>query len=45
MAQEEHCELIAMTSHGHRFFADILFGSTIETVRHKSAIPLLIVHK
>lgn len=45
LAQEEHCELIAMTSHGHRFFADLLLGSTIEAVRHKSVIPLLIVHQ
>lgn len=39
----EKCDLIAMTSHGHRFFADLLLGSTIEAVRHKTAIPLLIV--
>lgn len=43
LAESEHCDLIAMTSHGHRFFADIFLGSTIEEVRHKSSIPLLIV--
>lgn len=37
------CDLIAMTSHGHRFLGDIFHGSTITAVRHKSAIPLLIV--
>jgi nucleotide-binding universal stress UspA family protein len=42
-AQEEKCDLIAMTSHGHRFFADILYGSTIEEVRHQTSIPLLIL--
>src|SRR5437016_7744021 len=35
-AQSEHCDLIAMTSHGHRLLGDLLFGSTIEEVRHKT---------
>lgn len=43
LAREEHCDLIAMTSHGHRFLADIFYGSTIEEVRHKSSIPILVV--
>lgn len=43
VAEEEKCDLIAMTSHGHRFFADLLFGSTIEDVRHRTHIPLLVV--
>ncbi|MBA3721642.1 MAG: universal stress protein [Parachlamydiaceae bacterium] len=43
VGEEQRCDLIAMTSHGHRFFADFLFGSTIEEVRHQSEIPLLVV--
>jgi len=42
-AREEHCELIALTTHGHRLLKDILLGSTIDKVRHQSEIPLLIV--
>ncbi|HEV8541029.1 MAG TPA: universal stress protein [Verrucomicrobiae bacterium] len=42
-ARDEHCDLIAMTTHGHRLLGDILFGSTIDEVRHKSMVPLLIV--
>jgi nucleotide-binding universal stress UspA family protein len=42
-AENAGCDLIAMTSHGHRMFADLLFGSTIDAVRHKTAIPLLTV--
>lgn len=42
-AAAEQCDLIAMTSHGHRFLGDLLFGSTIEVVRHRTDIPLLIV--
>lgn len=44
-AEEEKCDLIAMTSHGHRFFADLIYGSTIENVRHKSSIPILAVNQ
>ena len=42
-AETEKCDLIAMTTHGHRLIGDILFGSTIETVRHRTNIPLLVV--
>jgi nucleotide-binding universal stress UspA family protein len=40
---EHACDLIAMTTHGHRFLADLVLGSTIEAVRHKTHVPLLIV--
>jgi nucleotide-binding universal stress UspA family protein len=42
-AEKEQCDLIAMTSHGHRFLADLFLGSTIEEVRHRSTIPILVV--
>jgi nucleotide-binding universal stress UspA family protein len=42
-AERERCDLIAMTSHGHRFLADLFLGSTIEEVRHASSIPILVV--
>src|SRR4051812_11975760 len=28
VAEREHCDLIAMTTHGHRLLADIFLGST-----------------
>ena len=37
------CDLIAMTSHGHKLIGDFLHGSTIEQVRHNTMIPLLVV--
>ena len=43
LSDEERCDLIAMTTHGHRLIGDILFGSTIDYVRHRSKTPLLIV--
>jgi nucleotide-binding universal stress UspA family protein len=42
-AESEKCDLIAMTTHGHRLIGDIVLGSTIEKVRHASHIPMLIV--
>jgi universal stress protein A len=42
-AREEGCDLIAMTTHGHRLIGDLLFGSTIYEVRHKATIPILLV--
>jgi len=42
-ATREHCDLIAMSTHGHRFLKDILFGSVAESVRHRCTIPVLLV--
>lgn len=42
-AEQERCDLIAMTTHGHRLIGDVIFGSTIHQVRHKSTIPVLLV--
>jgi len=42
-AQDRQCDLIAMTAHGHRLLGDLLFGSTINEVRHKAQVPVLIV--
>ena len=43
MAENEHCDLIAMAGHGHRLFGDIFHGSTITEVRHQTSIPLLVI--
>ncbi|MDD2763866.1 MAG: universal stress protein [Opitutaceae bacterium] len=42
-AEREQCDLIAMTTHGHRLLGDLFYGSTIETVRHRSHIPIFVV--
>ena len=43
VAAAEHCDLIAMTTHGHRLIGDLLFGSTIHEVRHATTVPVLLV--
>ena len=42
-AKGEGCDLIAMAGHGHRWFSDIFHGSTITQVRHRTAIPIILV--
>jgi manganese transport protein len=37
------CDLIAMTSHGHKMIGDFFLGSTIDKVRHNTEIPILVV--
>jgi universal stress protein A len=43
VANEEHVDLIAMSTHGHRFLNDILRGSTADRVRHNVAMPVLMI--
>jgi manganese transport protein len=43
VAESEKCDLIAMTTHGHRLIGDLLFGSTIHEVRHNTTVPVLLV--
>ena len=43
VAAEEGVDLIAMSTHGHRFLNDLLRGSTADRVRHNVKIPVLMV--
>ena len=43
-AEAAGCDLIAMTTHGHRFLKDLLYGSTITQVRHAAKVPVLLVN-
>jgi len=42
-AGDAACDLIAMTTHGHRFLKDLIYGSTITQVRHRAKAPVLLV--
>lgn len=44
-AEREHCDLIAMGTHGHRLVKDILYGSVANEVRHRSMVPVLLVRE
>lgn len=43
VSEQEQCDLIALASHGHKLIGDIIHGSTIEAVRHKARVPILVV--
>jgi len=43
VANEEHVDLIAMSTHGHRFINDLLRGSTADRVRHNVSVPVLMI--
>jgi nucleotide-binding universal stress UspA family protein len=43
LAEREGCDLIAMSTHGHRFLSDLLYGSVANAVRHRSTVPVLLV--
>lgn len=43
LARSEPVELIAMSTHGHRFISDLLYGSTADRVRHNVDIPVLLL--
>ena len=42
-AGEEGVDLIAMSTHGHRYLSDVLHGATADRVRHLVKIPVLLL--
>ena len=43
VAGDEHVDLIAMSTHGHRFINDILRGATADRLRHRTEVPVLMI--
>jgi nucleotide-binding universal stress UspA family protein len=43
VAATEEVDLIAMSTHGHRFISDLLYGSTADKVRHLVDVPVLLL--
>ncbi|MGH7996501.1 MAG: universal stress protein [Opitutaceae bacterium] len=37
------CDLVAMSTHGHRFVADLFLGSASRSVRHRISVPILLI--
>jgi nucleotide-binding universal stress UspA family protein len=42
-AARERCDLIAMSTHGHKLIGDIIHGSVANSVRHMTTVPVLLV--
>ena len=43
LAEERQVDLIAMSTHGHRFLSDLIYGSTANKVRHLVPVPVLLL--
>lgn len=43
IAREESVDLIAMSTHGHRFLSDVIHGTTVDRLRHKVFVPVLLL--
>jgi nucleotide-binding universal stress UspA family protein len=43
LANERKVDLIAMATHGHRLFNDLVRGTTVSRVRHEVKIPVLLL--
>jgi nucleotide-binding universal stress UspA family protein len=41
--KQKGCDLVAMSTHGHRFIADIFLGSTASRVQHNISVPVLLL--
>lgn len=41
--QQKHCDLVAMSTHGHRFLADLFLGTTASQVQHSVSVPVLLL--
>ena len=44
IVNQEKVDLVVMAAHGHRGFKDIIFGTTVDAVRHRINVPLFIVN-
>lgn len=42
IVNELECSLVVMAPHGHSGLKDLLFGTTLEKVRHRISVPLMI---
>ncbi len=43
ISNENDLELLVMGAHGHNGLKDLIFGTTVDSVRHKIKIPVLII--
>jgi nucleotide-binding universal stress UspA family protein len=41
--EHKSCDLVAMSTHGHRFLADIFLGTTASRVQHSVSVPVLLL--
>ena len=42
--EKQHIDFLVLGSHGHRRIKNLIFGATINSVRHKIKIPILLIN-
>jgi manganese transport protein len=43
IVNEEKIDFVVMGSHGHKALKDLIFGTTVNKVRHMIDVPVLVV--
>ncbi|HVS90906.1 MAG TPA: Nramp family divalent metal transporter [Mucilaginibacter sp.] len=43
IVKEDGIDFLVMGSHGHKAFKDLIFGTTVNSVRHRVNIPVLVI--
>ena len=43
LVNEKNADLLVMGAHGHKTIKDLIFGATVDAVRHRVNIPVLVV--
>ena len=41
--EQKGCDLVAMSTHGYRFLADLFLGTTASRVQHSISVPVLLL--
>jgi universal stress protein A len=41
--ERKGCDLVAMSTHGHRFLGDLFLGTTASRVQHSVGVPVLLL--
>jgi len=41
--ENKGCDLVAMSTHGHRFLGDLFLGTTATRVQHRIRVPVLLL--
>lgn len=41
--QQKGCDLVAMSTHGHRLLSDLFRGTTASRVQHRISVPVLLL--
>jgi len=41
--ERNECDLVAMSTHGHQFVGDLVYGTTASRVQHRISVPVLLL--